>query len=458
MTSPNHPAGNHLEPRVWWSFIVIVLGFVLVAIVSIYAMRSSQDQVRMITKHAAIDIELVSKLSRDLDRKRVLMEDHISEKNDKDMGRIESQLADIDTEIAATTNSYELAGQHRDELAAWQQLDTEIASLEPQFHSVLALSGRNRDAEAKDASKGLEARFDQIDQTINRLLSLNHARANHEAAEVRVLQWRAAIVLAVLTLLWTLFSIFTARWVIRVISQYHDQMNRAMGRLEEQNRELDAFAGRVAHDLRGPLTAINLAASQFPQGTEYERAAGGVLRRGVARMEAIIQDLLTLSGIGAQTMGAACQVAAVVADVQEDLMPEVKAANGVLEIDTVDATVPCHHGLLRQVLWNLGVNAVRYRRPEIPLKLDVHGHNTSDGFNLIVSDNGIGMSPSVARRAFEPFFRAHETASTPGTGLGLSIVKRVIEASGGTVSIDSEPGRGTTVKIHLPRTVNKAAA
>jgi signal transduction histidine kinase len=108
-------------------------------------------------------------------------------------------------------------------------------------------------------------------------------------------------------------------------------------------------------------------------------------------------------------------------------------------------------------LWNLGENAVKYRRPEVQLLVQIRGRATPNAYELSVSDNGMGMSPSVARQAFQPFFRGKQTASTPGTGLGLSVVKRVIEASGGTVSIDSEPGRGTTFKIQLPLPAGKAA-
>lgn len=457
MMSPTHPAGNYGEPRVWWSFIVIVLGFVLVAIVSIYAIQSSQNQVRLITKPATVDIELFAKLSRDLDRKRVLIETHILEKNPKDMDRIEAELADVNAEITGALRSYELVGDDPGEQTAWQELDREIAALDSDLTGVLSLSRRNAEVQAKAANEALAAQYDRIDDTTNRMLSLNHARANQEAEQVRRLQRRAVIVLSALTLLWTLFALLTARWMMRVISVHQQQMNRAVGLLQEQNRELDAFAGRVAHDLRGPLTAIELAASQFRQRSPYDEATGGILHRAVSRMESMIRDLLTLSRVGAQTMGAACVMADVVAGLEEDLRPPVEAGGGTLQIEIADATVPGNQGLLRQVLWNLGENAARYRRPDVPLRLEIRGRSTPDGYELVVSDNGMGMSPTVARRAFEPFFRAKEAASIPGTGLGLSVVKRVVDASGGTVSLDSEPGQGTTFTIHLPRALNKAA-
>jgi signal transduction histidine kinase len=444
-------------PRVWWAFVIIVLGYVLANIVSIYEMRNSQAKVRLIAKHAAIDIELVARLSRDLDRKRVLVEDHILEKEPKDMSRLEAELAHIDAEIANASQAYEPIGDDENERAVWRQLDSEIAAIEPEIIKVIALSRQNLDGQAKTAAALVEERFDRIDEATNQLLDINHDRANQEAAEVRKLQRRALILLAGLTLIWTIFALLTARWVIRLIAEREAQMRQAMTQLEERNRELDAFAARVAHDLRGPLTAINLAAAQFKQRTVYEEATGDVLQRAVTRMEAMIQDLLTLSRVGGQAKGTTCEMTNAAAGAQEDLMPKVEATGGTLLIDVAPSTVSCNKGLLRQVLWNLGENAVKYRRPEVPLRLEIYGRATPNTYELVVSDNGSGMTPWVARQAFEPFFRGKEAESTPGTGLGLSVVKRVIEACGGTVSFESEAGQGTTFTIHLPLAVSKAA-
>jgi signal transduction histidine kinase len=443
-------------PRVWWAFVIIVLGFVLANIISIYEMRNSQAKVRLIAKHAAIDIELVARLSRDLDRKRVLIQDHILENQRKDMDRIEAELTHTDAEIAAASRSYEPIGDDANEQAVWQQLDGEIAAIEPEIIKVIALSRQNLDGQAKAEAGALEERFDRIDEATSQLLNLNHNRANQEAAEVRKLQMKAVMILAALTLVWTVFALLTARWVIGLIAEREHHMRHAMTQLEERNRELDAFAARVAHDLRGPLTAINLAA-QFKQRAVYEEATGDVLQRAVMRMETMIQDLLTLSRVGGQAKGMTCEMTNVAAGAQEDLMPKVEAAGGTLGIKVAPSVVSCNKGLLRQVLWNLGENAVKYRRPEVPLRIEIYGHPTPSTYELIVSDNGSGMSSWVARQAFDPFFRGKEAELMPGTGLGLSVVKRVIDACGGTVSLESEPGQGTTFTIHLPLAMSKAA-
>jgi K+-sensing histidine kinase KdpD len=430
--------------------VIIVLGFVLSIAISIYEMRNSQAQIRLIARHAATNIELVSRLSRDVERKRVLIENHIRENDPKDRDRIEAELADAETTIANISTSYEPIDANNGEHAAWQELIVGIASLEPHVIQVISLSRKNADDAAQDGLELMDAQFERIDRATNNLLSLNHALANHEATQVRALQRNAIVLLTGLTLVWTAFAFLTARWVTRLITHHQLQMDQAMDLMEERNRELDAFAGRVAHDLRGPLTAINLAASEIALRRTGETGIGGVLRRGVAQMEALIRDLLALSRISTQTIGTSCQMTDVAAMAQEDLAARVQEAEGVLRVNIEAAHVASNSGLLRQVVWNLGENAIKYRRPDVQLELDISGSATRDGYELIVSDNGSGMSPWVARQAFEPFFRGQETQSTPGTGLGLSLVKRVVEASGGTISIESEVGRGTTFRIQLP--------
>jgi signal transduction histidine kinase len=263
-------------------------------------MRNSQDQVRRITKYAGTNIELVARLQRDLDRKRLLVEDHIFEKQQKDMDRIEAEMTNADADIAAALRSYEAIGDDEGERAVLQQLAAEIAAIEPQIANIVSLSRRNLDVEAEAQVNTVKMLFQTIDEATGALLAINHARANQEIAQVRALQLDAVIFLAVLTVAWTAFALLTARSATRLITEQELQMRNAMTLLEERNRELDAFAGRVAHDLRGPLTAINLASSALALRGVVEERDSAIFRRAVARMEAMIEDLLTLSRISAQ--------------------------------------------------------------------------------------------------------------------------------------------------------------
>jgi signal transduction histidine kinase len=430
--------------------MVIVAAFVLGNIVSIYQIRASQEEVRSITRYAATNIELVARLSRALDQKRLLIEDHILEKQTGDMDRFEAQLSDADRDIASASRSYQSIGDEVGERTVWDQLVAEIAALDPEITRIVSLSRRNLDDEAYAALGTADARFQRVNAASDTLLALNQARTNQEVAHVRALQRQAVGFLAVLTIAWTIFALLTAKRATRLITEREVEMNHAVSQLEERNRELDAFAGRVAHDLRGPLTAISLAAPALVRRGALEENISAILRRGVARMEAMIRDLLTLSRVSAQVTGATCNPATVAALAQGDLVPIVESVRGTLRVEAAAATVRGSEGLLRQVLWNLGENAVKYRRPDVPLQVQILGRKANSTYEFSVSDNGSGMSSFEASRACEAFFQGKEGQCTQGSGLGLSIVKRVIEASGGTISIDSAPERGTTVRICLP--------
>ena len=94
---------------------------------------------------------------------------------------------------------------------------------------------------------------------------------------------------------------------------------------------------------------------------------------------------------------------------------------------------------------------MKYQRPDTTPEVEISGGAVDYRYDLRVSDNGLGMSKDDAGRVFEPFYRSPRTQDLPGTGLGLSIVNRVVQASGGTLSVETELGRGSTFIVRLPR-------
>jgi two-component system OmpR family sensor kinase len=172
-------------------------------------------------------------------------------------------------------------------------------------------------------------------------------------------------------------------------------------------------------------------------------------------MGQLVDDLLALARTDADGSGR-CDPADVVREVQEDFSARIDAEQGALRASVAHAEVPCSEGLLRQALANLLENAVKYRRPEAAPEVEISGAMTGGGYELRVSDNGMGMAPDDAARVFEPFYRSQRTRAVPGTGLGLSIVERVAKASGGTLSVESELGHGSTFVMRLPLVVSPA--
>jgi signal transduction histidine kinase len=221
--------------------------------------------------------------------------------------------------------------------------------------------------------------------------------------------------------------------------------------LEASNRELDVFAGRVAHDLRNPLSTAALATSRLSrQSPSPEQIKTfDVIHRSFGRMTAIIEDLLAISRIQGSAP-VASDPAAAAQQVREELEPRVEGGDVSLLVDVQPARVRCSEGLLRQVMWNLADNALKYRRPEVRSRVEICGRAADGRYELSVGDNGVGISPDETGKVFAPFYRGAGETRPPGTGLGLSIVKRAVEANGGTVSVTSMLGRGSTFVARLP--------
>jgi signal transduction histidine kinase len=431
--------------------LLIIGGFFMTNVVSLVEMRGVLATNHLLVDDMLTSIELVSRLSRDVDQKKLLVDAHIFEKQTHDMQALESRIRKVDADYAAAAAAYKPLATIEGAGAAWQSLQDNVAAIAQPVERILELSRNNQDTEARATMRAIEGRFDAIARAAATLIQINRDEANRTLAHVLSLQRRATWFLMGITVSGTLAALFVAAWVTRVLRRRDEQLRLASLRLEEQNRELDAFSGRVAHDLRGPLTTVSMAVSRLAKHVPQEQGSLSILRRGVGRMENLIKDLLTLSRIDGQISGAVSETAKVVAAVEADLRPTVESANGRLRIDVEPATVRCKDGLLHQVLWNVGENAVKYRRSDVALEVSFQGRAIGRSYELRVSDNGSGMSPIDARHVFEPFFRGEETRSTtPGTGLGLSIVQRIVEASGGTVSVESQAGRGSTFVIRLP--------
>ncbi len=432
------------------AFLLIIGGFALTNVASLLEMQSGHAKNDLVVDNMLTSIELVSRIARDIDQKRLLLDAHILESGTPSMQAVEARLAKLDGDYSAAAAAYEPLATLTGEAAVWQRLQDNVAAIAQPVNTVLGLSRQNHDGEARAQLALVEGRFDAISRTADALIKINHDGAEQAVAQILAQQREVTLFLGAVTIGGTALALLVAGWVSRTLAQRDREIRRATSQLEERNRELDAFAGRVAHDLRGPLTTVSLSASRLSEHLPKEEGALSVLRRGVGRMESLIQDLLALSRIDVQLPGSLSAIATVVAGVETDLRPKVEGAGGLLRVDVAAATVCGKDGLLHQVLWNLGENAVKYRRLDVPVEVTLQGRPKGQGYELRVSDNGAGMPPDEARRAFEPFFRGEEARlATPGTGLGLAIVKRIVEASGGTVSVESQVGRGTTFLVRL---------
>lgn len=234
---------------------------------------------------------------------------------------------------------------------------------------------------------------------------------------------------------------------LAVLSRSFNDMAEQLAKAREGER---GFLLSVSHELKTPLTAIRGYGEALEEGAVEGPAGGEVITREAARLERLVQDLLDLARLSQRTFSVRREVVDLGSVVEEAVRrhePQARAFGVAL---AGDATEPCRATAdpdrILQVVSNLIENAVR----STPSGGSV---TVSAGPGVVaVRDTGPGLSSEDAPRAFERFFlyRRYSGERAVGTGLGLAIVKELTEAMGGSVSVDSVPGEGTTFTVRLP--------
>ncbi len=237
---------------------------------------------------------------------------------------------------------------------------------------------------------------------------------------------------------------------------------RAQQLAEQASRAKSEFVSRISHELRTPLNAI-LGFSEILQLDETHPLADDQQRR-VERIRAagnhllmLINDLLDISRIEAGTMSLRIEeldAAAVLDDAWRDLLVLAQSRGVTLLAPSRkrEPTLPrvrADATRLRQVLHNLVSNAIKYNRRGGRVELQLLSSGSM--LQLVVSDDGVGMTAEQQQRLFEPFNRlGREGGSEEGSGIGLVIVKYLVELMGGQVQVTSRAGQGSQFVVELP--------
>ena len=244
---------------------------------------------------------------------------------------------------------------------------------------------------------------------------------------------------------------------VRELAQTFDKMLVRLSEAWEHQREL---ASNVSHELRTPLTLVSgYLQSTLRRGqnlTETQREALTIAASEAERTVKLLQDLLDLARADSGNMHFQLQSVAL-----KDLVAEVvemtrQGSDRIIELQYLTHPIPIQADplRLRQVLVNLLDNAIKYSEKEKPIQVRIE---EKDHLILIaVIDSGIGIPLSQQARIFQRFYRVDEARSpqTGGTGLGLSIVKTLVEGMGGTISVRSQPEKGSTFTVAFPLAFN----
>jgi signal transduction histidine kinase len=218
----------------------------------------------------------------------------------------------------------------------------------------------------------------------------------------------------------------------------------------EQRRmehELRSYADVVAHDLNEPIAGIAMLVGLLERRPEQPPPAAVLeqLRTGTERARDLIEGVLEYARAGELTTER-LPLGQLVADAAGDLRPRIEAAGAELEIGELPE-LELDPRQMRRVLQNLLGNAIKFRAEE-PLRIEVSAKRDGQIWIVTVRDNGRGVDPETATRIFGMFARASEDVD--GVGIGLAVSRRIVEAHGGRIWVESADGGGSAFRFTLP--------
>ena len=235
------------------------------------------------------------------------------------------------------------------------------------------------------------------------------------------------------------------------------RLEEAFSKVTESEQQMRRFLADASHELRTPLTALRgtsqvLLRAPDPGGPEVVTAIEGIHQEAV-RLSNLVNDLLTLTRLDAEESLHPEEIP--LAGFMDDFRERYSGAWPTRDVEFDKGSFDGAHvwadpDAVRRMLLNVVDNAVKYSEP--PSAIVVTADTAPEEVTIRVRDHGPGLSEEEQERVFDRFYRGGRSRSqrTGGSGLGLSIVQALAERSAGSVSLETEPGRGTTVKITLP--------
>lgn len=287
---------------------------------------------------------------------------------------------------------------------------------------------------------------DHADRLAEGEIARTTALATRAALRVVGLEDRAAtfsvILLGLFLLLFALLAMVTLRLLARA------QRARAL-----QLQELDTFAARVAHDLRDPLSPIDMAIELLQRDATLGDPARRLVERqrsALRRAYDLIDALLEFARAGGPpSRDATSDVPAVLQGVEASLTGTAERERATLAVHAQEGLkVPLPSAVLGTIVTNLAKNALLYLGDARDRLVTICATSRDDSVLLQVEDHGPGLAPGSLEGLFAPFVRG--TSRSGGHGLGLATTKRLVEAYGGSIAVRSQVGSGSTFEVRLP--------
>ncbi|MBD5131088.1 MAG: response regulator [Clostridiales bacterium] len=252
--------------------------------------------------------------------------------------------------------------------------------------------------------------------------------------------------------------------LIRKEQEQKDVLSEALAQAQYANKAKTTFLNNMSHDIRTPMNAIigftSLASTHLDNKEQIRDYLGKIMTSG-NHLLSLINDVLDMSRIESGKVKIEekeTSLPEIMHDLKTIVQADVKSKQLEFYIDTLDVTnetIICDKLRLNQVLLNLLSNAMKYTKPGGMVSVRViQTAEATDGYadyKFSIKDTGIGMSPEFLKHVFEPFEREQTStvSGIQGTGLGLAITKNIVDMMNGTITVESEVGKGSEFIVTL---------
>jgi signal transduction histidine kinase len=439
----------------------LTIGLCLVALIQIVEGTTNGVVVMRAEKHALrtyrdsiSSLEYLTTIDRNMGIERALVDDHIFEHETVNMTLIETQLTALDREIEQTGELYAREIDEPTELQLWRRVQGLWSRFEAGKAAALAYSRKLEDDRAHAAMVDVLDEYHELQQTLAELHLINQKDTDEAVAEIAAVQNRTRRVAWVLRTVVLTTIVLLGLWGRRRIASYERRILEDARILEQRNHDLDAFAGRVAHDLKNALAPMAIMPEMLRRS---QREPARVLEianraeRSLGRGVGILDALLAFSRASSKVHGEeAAPLEPVLKNVLEELAPQIARLDVSVEVGPIPAVLlRCDPGLLHVVLANLFGNAIKFLDGRQERLVRISAHEQDETCHIEVEDTGPGIPEEAREQIFEPFYRVAGTRAA-GSGIGLATVRRIIESRGGQVTIDSALDRGSRFRVWLP--------
>jgi signal transduction histidine kinase len=430
------------------AFAAVAVAFVASTAVSEYDQVEIQRASVQITGNSAPSIQFLAALRGDLVRYTLIVDDVI-DRGLQNMPEAPPRLvAGARRNMQESWDSYHALPTFPDERALWPTAEKAYGSVRQGMSRLDdQMSHRDWAGAHETLEKQLKPAADRLDETLLQLVEINAHEGSQLAQRIDWLGRRSVLLAVLLDGISVLLTLLTGLLLWRVLRKYTSITER-------RAEELELFAGRVAHDVLGPLgaatLALDVAERELPAGGRQARImASG--KAGLQRARTIADGLLEFARACARPQpGGRADVIEVIRAVVEEVQPDAEERGITVQIEAVQpGAVACNAGVLTSVVSNLVRNAVKYVGDGPRRRVTIRAWPADKQVRIEVEDNGRGLPPNLGDQVFEPYVRG-PGSKEPGVGLGLATVKKITEAHGGRVDVRSVPGLGCRFGVELP--------